>query len=102
MFKDVAELVTYTTTPGPLGQTIKAPVYRLVYCDTKSVRSQEFYAAATADHKPEIVFEMRWVDYQGETKVRFDEKIYQVIRTFTSKKNLEFVELVCEVVVGDA
>jgi SPP1 family predicted phage head-tail adaptor len=100
MFKDTAELMTYTTTPGPLGQTIKTPVYRGVYCDAKSVQSQEFYAAATADHKPELVLEMRRVDYNKEKQVRHNGTTYEVIRTFTSKKNAEFVELVCEVVVG--
>jgi len=102
MFKDTAELITYTTTPGPLGQTIKTPKLRMVYCDAKSVQSQEFYAAATADHKPELVLEMRLVEYQKEKQVKYSGTTYEVIRTFTSKKNPEFVELVCEVVVGSA
>lgn len=101
MFGDVLELITYTISKAALGQEIKVPNYEVAYCDTKSVQSQEFYQAATSGHKPSKVFELREVDYHKETKVRYENQVYRVIRTFTSKKNPEFIELVCERVVGD-
>lgn len=101
MFSDVIDLITYIETPGELGQTEKAPQYREVYCDTRSVQSQEFYAAATAGYKPEIVFEMRRVDYHNERALKYSGGTFRVIRTFTSKKNSEMIELVCESVVAD-
>lgn len=101
MFGDILELITYVETPKDLGQTEKVPQYREVYCDTRSVRSQEFYAAATAGYKPEIVFEMRRVDYQNEGALRYSGGTFRVIRTFTSKKNPEMIELVCESVIAD-
>lgn len=96
MFSDILELITYTKTKNEIGDTVKTPNYHEAYCDTKSVQAKEFYQAAATGHLPEIVFEMRKIDYQGEKDIRHNGGTYRVIRTFTSKKNSEMVELVCE------
>lgn len=96
MFGDILELITYTKTKNEIGDTVKTPNGREVYCDTKSVRDKEFYQAAATGHLPEIVFEMRKIDYQGEQDIEYSGRTYRVIRAFSSKKNSEMIELVCE------
>lgn len=70
---------------------------REVYANRKSVRQSEFYQAAMTDLRPEIMFEIRSAEYEGEPKVRFEGRDYSVIRTYD---NGEITELICSGLVG--
>jgi SPP1 family predicted phage head-tail adaptor len=71
---------------------------RTVYADKKSIRQSEFYQAQATGLKPDLMFVVRSVDYNNETKLVYDSKRYNIIRAFD--KNGEFVELICQGIVG--
>lgn len=93
LFRDVLDLVQVTRTSDGGGGFTETETSREVFANRKSIRSAEFYQAQLANLKPEIMFEVRAVEYQEEPKVRYAGKVYQVIRTYT--KNGEILELVC-------
>src|SRR5690606_8479789 len=70
---------------------------RMVYANRRSIRQSEFYQAAQAGLRPEIMFEVRSAEYQGETKLRYEGTDYLVIRTYDKG---EIMELVCSGLVG--
>jgi len=71
----------------------------VVYCALSSVMRSEFYNAAAAGLRPEIVFVVHGFEYTGAQQVRFDGKLYNVIRTYA--KGFEEIELTCERVAAD-
>ncbi len=93
MFRDVAELVELIETPDGAGGYTTTEVSRTVFCNQKSVKRTEFYKAHAIGLKPEISLEMRNVDYSGEGHVRWDGKLYDVLRTHSEYG--EWVELIC-------
>lgn len=66
-----------------------------IYCNRKSVRSSEFYQAQTISLRPEIVLEVRSIDYMEftdddesiQTYVLFNDREYSVIRTYISSED---------------
>ena len=54
---------------------------RVVFVQPRSVYNSEFYNAAQAGLHPSITLEMtNRADYEGETLVEFEGKLYNVIR----------------------
>lgn len=72
---------------------VEIPVEVSVWAKKKSVWQREFYAAAAFDLRPEIIFVLWQQDYNGEIQVKYDDKDYQVIRSF--EPNKEEIELYC-------
>lgn len=64
---------------------------RLVLCTVKSVRQTEYYTARNAGFAPEIVFELAVAeDYHGESRLEYEDKSYDVVRTYeTDEGGLE-------------
>lgn len=62
----------------------------LVDCEIKSIGQNEFYQAAQASLFPEIKFKIfDYLNYQGQKKILFQEKEYEVIRTYRDGLSLE-------------
>jgi len=93
LFRDVIDLVGVTETPDGSGGIVETETIRQVFADKKSIRQAEFYQAAAAGLRPEIMFIIRSVDYQDERSLSHEGKKYNVIRTYD--KNGEMVELIC-------
>jgi SPP1 family predicted phage head-tail adaptor len=93
MWRDICELVSLIDTPDGYGGHTTAELVRTVFCNQKSVRSTEFYQAHAVGLKPEITLVVRKMDYNDEAHVRFESKLYDVLRTYS--KNGELIELVC-------
>jgi SPP1 family predicted phage head-tail adaptor len=93
MWRDICELLGVTSAPDGYGGFTDTEVSRTVFCDRKSIKATEFYQAHATGLKPEITLVIRAVDYADETKVRFNEKVYDVLRTYS--KNGELIELTC-------
>lgn len=98
LFKDVIELISITCTENDIGDTVETPNGREVYANKKSIRQNEFYQAAATGFKPELMFEVRTVEYEGERKLEYDSKQYNIIRSYD--KNGEITELICSGVVN--
>ena len=99
MFSCVLNLIKEKYDFDEIGNHISDKEKTEVFCKEKSVSRSEFYNASIAGLKPSIVFIVKLVDYNNETKVEYDNSIYNVIRTY--KINSEEIELVCEKVIGN-
>ncbi len=98
LFRDVVKLISVTVTENDMGDIIETPVERQVFADKQSVRQSEFYQAAATGLRPELMFVVRSVDYNGEQKLKYNDKEYAIIRTYD--KDGELTELVCQGVVN--
>ena len=96
LFRDVIELLSRTLEQDPLtGEMREVETARQVFANRKSVRQSEFYAAHMAGLMPEIMFEVRSIEYRGERALRYQDKRYDIIRTYDRG---EMLELVCAAV----
>jgi SPP1 family predicted phage head-tail adaptor len=100
MWRDIISLVSESEIENELGDIITIDTPKQVFANKKSVRQNEFYQAQAAGLKPELMFEIRYMDYEEEKNIIFNNKPYRVIRTYT--KNEETIELICEGVVANA
>jgi SPP1 family predicted phage head-tail adaptor len=68
------------------GEALQTMVYREIYANKKSVRQSEFYQAATAGLKPELVFEVHSFEFTNDERVRYptgeDGKEYTIVRAY--------------------
>jgi hypothetical protein len=74
------------------GETIVTYLYQEVPAISKSIRQKEWYESRLLGLKPELMFEMRASEYYGETRLKYLEKEYEIVRTF-EKDGL--IELIC-------
>lgn len=103
MFETTAKLYAQTITADAVGNEIEKYIPRTVYIRrTRSVYTNEFYAAAAAGLKPSVVLVMFFGDYQGEQIVGWQGHVYNVTRTYrapdsddleiTLEETLEFID----------
>ena len=101
-------LISQTITEDEIGNQIPVETRKTILCKVKSVGRSEFYGAATAGLRPEIVFVAHEFEYSGEREVEFEGERYKVIRTYRggmtrqgSKLAFDEMELTCEKVGTD-
>lgn len=87
------------TQSDAIGNQIPTPRESTVLCELLSVGRQEFYNAAAAGLRPSLIFRIHHYEYSGELKVRFQDQIYKVLRTYAT--GFEEIELSCERVLRD-
>jgi SPP1 family predicted phage head-tail adaptor len=97
---DVVFFPVATSQEDDLGQTVEGneDFSRQVFCEKKSVSSDEFFKAGQNGLKAKYVFIVHLQDYQEEIKVKYGNNIYSIYRTYERKD--EKVELYCEVKAG--
>lgn len=95
---DVIYLIPAGHTKNAVGNAIPNSGGRMVYANKKSIRQAEFYQAQATGLRPEIMFEIRTIEYQGERRLTYDGREYNIIRTFD--KIGELTELVCQNIVN--
>lgn len=98
LWRDVIDLISVEYTTNSIGDAIPQESARQVYANRKSVRQSEFYQAMATGLRPEIMFEVRSAEYQGEPTVRYEGKDYSIIRAFDRG---EITELICAGLVND-
>lgn len=97
-WSDVIKLIAVDHSENSLGDITETKVERQVFANKVSVKRYEFYQAQAVGLKPETIFQVRLIDYDGETKLSYNLEEYNVIRTFS--KDGEIIELVCNRLVG--
>lgn len=97
LFNDTVRLITVTAAANSLGDPAEAELSRQVYADRQSIRQTEFYQAHATGFRPEIMFVVRSSEYQGETRLRYGSRTYNIIRTY--ERPDEMTELVCQALV---
>lgn len=84
LWRDAVDLLVI----GPDGSEAPRPVF----ANKKDVRQTEFYQAAAAGLKPDIMFEIRCAEYNDEMAFRHNGKLYYILRTYS--KDSELYEVV--------
>lgn len=92
-------LISITYEVDNIGSSIPIEEKRKVFSSISSVRQSEFYQAQISGLKPEMVFKMRSFEYQGEGLVLYNNKKYNVIRTYSNSEGI--TELVCTEKLGE-
>lgn len=96
LWKDVIELGQQVESIVNF-EVIKSWIYKQVFVNKKSVRQSEVYQAATAGLKPELMFEVRSLDYDSEERLKYNNKVYEIIRVYDRG---EVTELICTTHTG--
>ena len=97
MFNEIIKLMTKTETTNEYGDAVKTFMERQIFAEVRSISQTEFYQAQALGLKPEIKFVIAdFLDYRGEKQLKYTpfgetEQIYDVIRTYRDKINLEIV-----------
>ncbi|NOU63175.1 phage head closure protein [Paenibacillus sp. LMG 31461] len=91
-------LIGQTEGENEIGDPISTDSEVIIFCGIKSVGRNEFYSAATAGLKPEIVFIIHAYEYDGQQTVIFENNRYAVIRTYAI--STEEMELTCSGLVN--
>lgn len=95
---DVCFLISTTITKDSLKQDIETQVERQVFCSTTSINRQEFSVSFQAGLKAEKVFVVDHDEYDGQERLRYSDKNYNIYRTFVRPDNN--IELYGEVRIG--
>ena len=98
LFRDIIYLVSSTPSTNDIGDAVQTLTEREVFANKKSVQRSEFYQAAATGLRPETVFEVRTMEYDGQATVRHGERTYSVIRTYDTPG--ELTEIVCSGMVN--
>lgn len=78
-------------------EVVSSWLYKMVYANKKSVRQSEAYQASAVGLKPEIMFEIHSIDYESEERIKFNDKVYEIIRVYDRG---EVTELICSAMSG--
>lgn len=93
-----ATLIGYKNGQDAIGNTIREKIETDVFCEKRSIRQSEFYAAAQSGLKPELTLVIRPYEYDNQKEIIFENVSYRIIRTF--EIDSEELELICEVQSG--
>lgn len=99
IYGDIALLIKVTNTKNSVGDTIPVKAERQVFVDRKDIRASEFYQAQQTGLRPQIMFEMRTIDYESEKLIKFEGVEFRIIRTY--RKGKDFIELICQGLVSE-
>ena len=88
---DVLVLVNVKYSLNDEGFEIPTDTKREVFCNVSSISRDEWYKAGRSGLNPSFKFTLFLYDYENESKVIYDNKEYNVYRTYVRKD--ETIEL---------
>ena len=88
-FKDVAYAMIESQTLDNKFRPVVHYEDRPIYCNVKSIGQSEFYQSATAGFKPEIKLEAKLLDLTNVTHIKYNNKIYKILRTYQLEDKIE-------------
>lgn len=93
-------LIKKSTIINSIGDSVdNKTIERKVIADVESIKQSEFYQAQATGFKPELTFIVRKFEYKEEELLKFNSKIYRIIRTYDRCDGN--IELVCTGVVNN-
>ena len=93
-WRDEAALIREEKRVKPNGYKETVKTRREVFANKKTATRSEFYTAKQAGDKIALVLEARGADYQEETLVEYEGRLYEVVRAYTESG--ETYELNCK------
>jgi SPP1 family predicted phage head-tail adaptor len=97
-FDAVIDLISLTYTRDAIGQEAPVPSSRQIFANEFMVSSAEYYNAGQNGLKPERQYQVRSVEYAGETLLSVDGSQYEIIRT---QRRGEWTLLTCQRTVAN-
>lgn len=96
--KEVITLLAEAISKDGIGNQTKTPSEpgRTVFGEELAVFTSEFYGAAQAGMRASKRFEIYRREYDDETLLRHNGKLYNIIRTDPAGKSAEKLRLTCE------
>lgn len=92
MFNDTINLIKETDESDRYGDSTPKKIAREVFAKIKSVGMKEKYEALAVGLQPELVFILPdYYEYDDESLIEYEGKIYDVIRTYRTGRQLEVV-----------
>lgn len=91
---DIITLYKDTVTYDDYGVPRKTRTGRDVFCKVDSVTRSEFFEAGKSGLNPEYRMTMFFGDYEGESLVGYNGRMYSVYRTYMAKTDI--IELYVE------
>lgn len=98
MWNDTVELAKLEIIVNENGVEEETFNLKEVFCNEKSVTSDEYYKSSQAGEEIKIVLEIKQVDYEKEPYLVYDGENYKVVRTY--KTGSENIELHCSLKEG--
>lgn len=86
---DVAYLISEETAVDNIGNEIKKQSENEVFIDVASVSQNEFYKSAQSGLRPEYKFTLFSADYGGQEKIRYNDAVYYIYRTYEKDEKTE-------------
>lgn len=93
MWSDTLELGRLKVIVNDNGVEKETLITREVFCNEKSVTTNEYYQSSQNGNEIKVVFEVKQIDYEKEQYVIYEGEAYKVARTY--KINSEDIELHC-------
>lgn len=90
-FKDIAYTLKENITLDTKHRPIVSYTVGLFYCNNKSVGMSEFYQSASVGLKPEIKLEAKLLDLTNITHIKYNDKIYKILRTYQKEDLIELI-----------
>lgn len=87
-------LIAQTKATNDAGDPVKVETERRVFMERRDVRQSEYYQAAAAGMRAELLLVAWTPDYEGESILRIGSERYKVNRTY--RKSARETELICE------
>lgn len=98
-WRDIGYLCKETEKLDNLRKPYTVYEKQLVFLNKKGVKRNEFYQANAQGYRPELCVEIRDADYNGESHLEFDGRMYRILRSYPVKN--ECLELICISLVSD-
>lgn len=99
-YSEIIYLIGETITEDEIGNQISTSSQPVkCYAKKQSVRTNEFYNATMNGLTPSQEFVIKRLNYSGETLVKWNDILYEVIRTIDPKNKYDIV-LVCSKKIG--
>lgn len=90
MYNEIAELGKEKLTKDEYLNEIQSFEWTEVFCKKTSIGQQEYYSSAVVSLKPEFKLILAdYYDYDNQKIVRYEGKLYDVIRTFIVNNTIE-------------
>lgn len=98
MWCDTLELGKLEVVVNDNGVEENNLITREVFCNEKSVTTNEYYQSSQNGNEIKVVFEIKQIDYEKEQYIIYENETYKVIRTY--KTSSEDIELHCALKEG--
>lgn len=88
MWDSIAYLVGVKVTVDDVGDRVETETFTEIFCNELSIGQTEFYQAQANGLKAEIKLEINRFEYANETKVKYNDVIYKVLRTYSKGEDV--------------